>query len=410
MHVNQKSKILKMLLDDKVRIQVKSSKIIYKLKEIGIESKIGDIVDIEISKLWHGSNIRVNVKCDICGTKKAIQFNLYNKNIKKYKKYTCSNSCAYFKNKLSKLEKYGDENYINLEKIKKTKLIKYGIENYINVDKIKKTKKERYGDENYNNIEKAKKTNMKKYGVECSLLSNDVIDKIKRTNKDKYGNSDFRKSEYVKNKKRSTFLMKYGVESYMKSPEFREKSKKTNIEKYGFDSPNKSPIIKEKKIKSMILKYGYISNSITEESKKKLRETNLSKYGVEYPMQLLEFFEKQQKSSKKIIKYNDDIYYQGRYEKDFLDYTKTIGIIEKIKRGPIIKYKMEEFEKVYFPDFYYDDLNLIIEIKSSYYFKKYYDKNISKMNRCIELGYNFIFIINKDYSEFNKILKKQTQS
>lgn len=394
-----------MLLDNYVEIVVRSPNTLYKLKNIGIASKIGDIVEVNINDLWEGSNIIVNVKCEICDFEKKIQYNLYNKNRRKYNIYTCSNRCSSFKNKLTKKKNHNDENYVNVEKSRKTKLDRYGSTNYVNVEKIKKTKLDRYGDENYNNIEKTKQTNLDRYGVEYSFLSEDVIEKIKNTNFLKFGNTDFRKSEYVKEKIKSTLINKYGVDSYMKTFDFREKSKITSLEKYGFDSPNKSEIIKKKKLDRMLAKYGCISNSQTKSSKEKLVKTNLDRYGVEYPMQVLEFFEKQQKNSKKIEKYNENIYYQGSYEKHFLDYSNNIGIIDKIKRGPVINYKFNNEYKTYFSDFYYIEMNLIIEIKSSYYFNKYYDKNISKMNKCLESGYNFIFIIDKNYKYFEKLIK-----
>ena len=52
---------------------------------------------------------------------------------------------------------------------------------------------------------------------------------------------------------------------------------------------------------------------------------------------------------------------------------------------------------MYFPDFYYKEKNLIIEIKSTYYYNKYLNKNLAKQEACISQGYNFIFIIDNDY-------------
>ena len=71
-----------MLIDDFVEIRVNGNKTINKLTNLGIDSKKGDVIKLEINKLWKGSNLKVNAKCDVCGNKKSIQFNLYNKNIK----------------------------------------------------------------------------------------------------------------------------------------------------------------------------------------------------------------------------------------------------------------------------------------------------------------------------------------
>jgi len=349
-----------MILDKEIKILVSSSIIISKLKKLNIQCKIGDTITIPIEKLWNGSNILINVKCDICGNEKTINYNLYNKNIKKYNIYCCSNKCSYIKNKLTNIEKYGNENYVNTDKIKKTKFEKYGNENYVNTDKIKKTKFEKYGNENYNNLEKAIKTNLKKYNVKTTLLSDIVIEKSKKTCLEKYGEEDFRKSDLIINKKKVTNLKRYGSTSYMGTDSFIEKSK----------------------------------------------ETNLKKYGVEYPMQVADFFEKQQRSGKKTIQYNEKLYYNGSYEKHFLDHANDIKILNNIERGMIIKYTFNKSKKIYFPDFYINKYNLIVEIKSNYYYNKFLEKNISKMNKCIELGYNFLFIINKNYKAFDYIISK----
>jgi len=122
-----------MLIDKDVVINISSSKTIYKLFKIGIYVKIGDVIILPVEKLWKMSNIKVNVRCDICGNEKYIPFSTYNINYTKYKIYSCGNKCSSFKNKLSKLEKYGDENYNNVDKSKKTKLDRYGNENYTNL-------------------------------------------------------------------------------------------------------------------------------------------------------------------------------------------------------------------------------------------------------------------------------------
>lgn len=394
-----------MLIDDFVEIRVNGNKTINKLTNLGIDSKKGDVIKLEINKLWKGSNLKVNAKCDVCGNKKSIQFNLYNKNIKKYNLYTCSNSCAFLKNKLTSLEKYGIENFVNTSKAKQTKLLKYGDENYQNVEKIKQTKLEKWGDENFNNIEKIKQTNLYKWGVTCTLENDIIKEKIKQTNLEKYGIEDSRSSEIVINKRISTNLEKYETEHYIQTEDFIKKSKETCLKKYGVSSPNQSDYIKNKKVLSMIGKYGYINNSLTKESKEKLRKTNLERYGVEYPMQVLEFAEKQQKNSKKIIKYNNDLYYQSSYEKNFLDYISDIKLIEELKRGPSVKYNLNGIDKIYYPDFYFEKYNLLIEIKSSYYYEKYLEMNLAKKQKCVDDGFNFLFIINKNYKIFNSIIE-----
>ena len=67
---------------------------------------------------------------------------------------------------------------------------------------------------------------------------------------------------------------------------------------------------------------------------------------------------------------------------------------------------MDRKKHHYHPDFYLIKYNLIVEIKSSYYYKKHLKKNLAKRKSTIKNGYKYIFIINKDYTKFDKLLKK----
>ena len=178
--------------------------------------------------------------------------------------------------------------------------------------------------------------------------------------------------------------------------------KKTCLEKYGVDNISKLDITTKKIKEKNLEKYGVDSYAKTLEFKKRYKETCLEKYGVENASQNLQIFSKQQKSRYEIFQYNNsDIFYQGSYEKDFLDkYYEKLNI----SKIDFINYRFDNKNKKYYPDFYISKYNLIIEIKSLYTYNKYLDKNISKKQACIELGYNFIFIINKDYSILKEIL------
>jgi hypothetical protein len=102
-----------------------------------------------------------------------------------------------------------------------------------------------------------------------------------------------------------------------------------------------------------------------------------------------------------MIKFKDtDIYYQGSYEKNFLELCEKLNILNNIKRGFSIKYKSNSKELIYFPDFFIEKLNMIIEIKSYYWYKVHEENNIIKQQTCINLGYNYIMIMDKKYDEF----------
>lgn len=78
-----------------------------------------------------------------------------------------------------------------------------------------------------------------------------------------------------------------------------------------------------------------------------------------------------------------------------------------IYRPPTIIYKdTKNRSRKYFSDFYIPKLNLIVEIKSSYILKKQTQQNFEcKKQACLDQGYKFICILDKDYEEFVKLLK-----
>jgi hypothetical protein len=53
-------------------------------------------------------------------------------------------------------------------------------------------------------------------------------------------------------------------------------------------------------------------------------------------------------------------------------------------------------------------LNLIIEIKSSKWYEEHLLKNLSKQKACQQQGYNFQFILDKNYEVFDKLIKHKT--
>ena len=379
------------MIQEKIKILVKSSRIIYQLNKIGIKAKIGDDIIIPITSLWSGSNIKVEVTCDICGNKKKIRFQDYLSNIKKWNFYTCSNKCAMIKNKKTSLVNYGTDNPQKLEIIK---------------SEIKKTNLERYGVEypmmNNNIHEKSKKTNLEKYGVECTLKSDIILNKIKKTMIERYGVEYPMMNDEIYNKIKKTMIERYDDEKFNN----REKYKKTCLERYGVDSINKLQETKDKKIKTYLMRFGFINNSMSEICKNKLKKTNLERYGVEYPMQNIESFNKQRKSAFQIKKYNETLYYQGTYELDFLNYINNKNMIDLIEQDIVIDYVYNKKNKKYYPDFFIKKYNLIIEIKSRYIYYKELEKNIAKINKCLADGYNFILIIDKKYTYFDEIIKE----
>ena len=192
--------------------------------------------------------------------------------------------------------------------------------------------------------------------------------KTKKTKNLKYGNETYNNQI----KKKETFLLKYGSETYL------------NV---------------EKKKETCLLKYG--SENYNNQQKKK--ETCLLKYGVEHTNQVEEIFRKVERNGFKIKKYKDtNLFYRGTYELDFLNYCSDNNI--EVINPKSIPYSIDGKNKKYYPDFYHEKTNTMIEIKSDYTFKKELEINLIKEKATKEQGYNFLFIIDKNYDEFIKFL------
>ena len=155
------------------------------------------------------------------------------------------------------------------------------------------------------------------------------------------------------------------------------KIKKTNIEKYGFENVFQNKEIKDKIKKSNLEKYGVEYTSQTKESRDNFKLTNMSRYGVENIMQTQIGFEKQQKKSFLLKKHeNTGLYYRGSYEKDFLDFCCERSI--RIKNGKRFEYVINNKKHYYFSDFYYENTNLIVEIKSEWTYNNNLEINLLK--------------------------------
>lgn len=213
------------------------------------------------------------------------------------------------------------------------------------------------------------------------------------------------KSSCSSEKVKQTCLEKYKVDSYSKTEEFLIKYKQTNLEKFGTEYCSQNNEIKEKVKQTCLEKYGSKCSLQNNEIKEKVKQTWINNYGVEHPIQNKNIHLKQQKNSLVRKKYkNTNLNYQGTYEKDFLN--KYYNIID-IDSGVSIKYNFNNKEKVYFSDFYIKSKNLIIEIKSKYYYDLHLNQNLAKQKASISQGYNFIFIIDKNYNELNEKIKEK---
>ena len=229
-------------------------------------------------------------------------------------------------------------------------------------------------------ISKIKNTNLERYGCEYGLSNKNVQNKSKITCLEKYGVDNVSKSDGIKEKKENTCFEHYGVYHYTKTKEHKEKVKKTCMEKYNVDNPSKYEKFKKKKI-----------------------ETTLKNWGVENPTQSYILFEKSQISGKKMkLHENMNLLYRGTYEKDFLDFCFKNNI--KVEKGLTIKFKCGDKNKVYHSDFYIKEKNMVIEIKSTFYYNRYLELNKIKEKETRNQGYEYLIIMDKNYDKFKNII------
>ena len=225
--------------------------------------------------------------------------------------------------------------------------------------------------------EKRKRILKEKYGIENVFQLEKVKKDSNKTKLEKYGNVNYRNDD----KREETILKNYGCINVFQNEKVKQKSKETNLEKFGFEYASQNSIIKEKSC-----------------------QTNIKRYGFPYSHQNKEIFEKSFKSNFKINYWENGLLYQGNYEKDFLEHCVQLNVLDLISKPKSIRYFYNGRKSYYHPDFYLEKLNLIIEIKSDYWYKIHKERNILKEISVKEHGFNFLLILNKNYTEFDKFI------
>lgn len=215
-----------------------------------------------------------------------------------------------------------------------------------NQEKVRQTVKDKYNVSNVMDISEVRNKNSKSIKKAWSKNKESIVGKTKKTKKERYGNENYVNIKKIK----ETCLKKYGVDSFSKTDEFREMASKT--------------VIKTNKENKFL----------------------------------------------PIEKYEDtNLYYQGSYEKKFLDYCKSKGVINQMRNSKSFKYlKEDRFAGIrHIPDFKFGD-DCIIEIKSTYIMNlQGGEKVIEAKKRAVEsVEMKYFLILDNNFSNFNKLLNK----
>ena len=368
----------------------------------------GQIINIPVSDLLLNSTIKVEVKCDICGEIRNLEYRLYLKNYKKYNIYTCYN-CSKIKTQKTNFKKYGVENPMQnkeiKEKVKKTCLEKYGVKYFLQSD-IKK--------------EKTKETCLKKYGVENPMQDKNIQDKSKKLKKEKYGEN----YEKIVEKTINTKKKKYG-ENYEK---IIEKIKETNKLLYNCDFPLQNKEIYKKCIKTIFEKYGGYATENKEIREKQiltLRNTTFNNIKEKY--RNINFIDKNNNTytifcdkCNKNYEISIQLFHlRNLYDTELCTNCNKIGNNFSGKETQLLNFIKENYNGKIIEndrkilngkelDIYLPELNLAFEFNGVYWHSELYkDKNyhLRKTKLCEEKGIQLLHIWDDDWNYKQKIIK-----
>lgn len=153
-----------MLLTKNINVRITSNMVKY-YRSLGYNEKCNTIINIPIEHLPKGSNLRVDVKCDMCGKVYTLQYCDYNK---VEGELLCS-KCKNAKTEKTNLIRYGCKNVFQNEEIRdkqrETVIEKYGCDNVFQNDAIKR---------------KIKDTFVEKYGVDHQMKVPEIANKVQK--------------------------------------------------------------------------------------------------------------------------------------------------------------------------------------------------------------------------------------
>lgn len=181
-----------------------------------------------------------------------------------------------------------------------------------------------------------------------------------------------------------------GATNFFQLEAVKAKATATNIKKLGVANPSQSETVKNKKKKTLMKNYGVEYGLQSPEIKSKQEASMIEKYGTKQAMHCPELVQKaidngggKVRPRKYITKFGDSITVQGSYEEKFVKLCEEADI--RILNGPMLKYQFEEKERRYFVDFYIiqNGNHRLVEIKSSYYYKRYQKQVEAKSKAAI---------------------------
>jgi len=192
-------------------------------------------------------------------------------------------------------------------------------------------------------------------------------------------------------------------------------AKETFRKKYGVDWMSQSPGIIQKRIDTNLQKYGTGNTGTIAHLNKQRKETCVARYGVEYPLQNEEIHQRALHNGlgRSKVKWmeNHSIWYQGTYEKKFLELMLTQN--RTIQRGKQLTYTaLDGKQHKYTPDFIVDNSE-IYEVKSNWTWdnkgknKKLRVINKLKLKAAKQTGCKTFLVLEGKIFQYSDVIKQK---
>lgn len=181
-------------------------------------------------------------------------------------------------------------------------------------------------------------------------------------------------------------LLKYGVKNQFQREEVKQVSRDSYLRQLGVSNPSQSPAVKAKKEATCRRNHGVPNPSLSKDVRLRAEATNLCRFGVRQPMDNEALAAKamangggRAKALWYTTKHGDRILVQGSYERHFVDWCEGHGL--RVLNGPRIPYELHGKRRTYSIDF--DVAGCLVEIKSTYYHRRYHAEVMAKAAAAI---------------------------
>lgn len=247
--------------------------------------------------------------------------------------------------------------------------------------------------------EKMQDTFEKRTGYRFSAQNPESRARMRTTNQKRYGVNIVFAAECFKQKIRERHMENLGVPYPMMAASCMAKSRVTNRERYGADRPLQNPNIYENTVSTILERYGV---------------DNVSKVPEIQAKKVISSFRRKEH----LMPSGKIVICQG-YEPYAIDELLKTHAEDDLKFHtdiPTIRYynpHINHPNTVYLPDIYIESTQLLIEVKSTWTFKRnwiIYETNILKFRACIDSGYDVLLMMYDNKLNLDKFFFNSQES